>query len=123
MSLHVSCIYAIGDPQEYLKMSISLRPGMTVARNEFLSRLVDINYQRNDIDFRRGSFRVRGDTVEVFPASTMERAVRIEFFGDEIERILDIEVVTGRAVASREHIAIFPASHYVDRTRVDDSIA
>ncbi|MDD5017057.1 MAG: excinuclease ABC subunit UvrB [Eubacteriales bacterium] len=119
----VSCIYAIGDPQEYLKMSISLRPGMTVARNEFLSRLVDINYQRNDIDFRRGSFRVRGDTVEVFPASTMERAVRIEFFGDEVERILDIEVVTGRAVSSREHMAIFPASHYaIERAAMLESL-
>jgi len=108
----VSCIYSIGDPGEYLKMSISLRPGMTMKRDELLSKLVDINYKRNDIDFNRGCFRVRGDTVEVFPANTMEKAVRIEFFGDEIERILEIEVVTGRAVATREHMAVFPASHY-----------
>ena len=108
----VSCIYSIGDPQEYLSMSISLRPGMTMQRDALLSRLVDINYTRNDVDFHRGRFRVRGDTVEIFPANTMEKAVRIEFFGDVIERILDIEVVTGRAVAERAHIAIFPASHY-----------
>ena len=108
----VSCIYSIGDPQEYLAMSISLRPSMTMKRDDLLAQLVDINYLRSDIDFRRGSFRVRGDTVEIFPASTMEKAVRIEFFGDEIERILDIDVVTGRAVAERVHIAIFPASHY-----------
>ena len=108
----VSCIYSIGDPQEYLSMSISLRPCMTIKRDDLLSRLVDINYTRSDIDFRRGSFRVRGDTVEIFPASTMEKAVRVEFFGDEIERILDIDVVTGRAVAERAHIAVFPASHY-----------
>ena len=108
----VSCIYSIGDPQEYLNMSISLRPGMTIARDELLARLVDINYARNDLDFHRGCFRVRGDTVEIFPANTMEKAVRVEFFGDEVERILDIETVTGRAVAERAHIAIFPASHY-----------
>ncbi len=108
----VSCIYSIGDPQEYLNMSISLRPGMKIARDELLARLVDINYARNDIDFHRGCFRVRGDTVEVFPANTLEKAVRVEFFGDEVERILDIETVTGRAVAERGHIAIFPASHY-----------
>ena len=108
----VSCIYSIGDPKEYLAMSISLRPGMTVPRDDLLSRLVDINYGRSDIDFNRGNFRVRGDTVEIFPANTLEKAVRVEFFGDEIERILDIDVVTGRAVAERAHIAIFPASHY-----------
>lgn len=109
----VSCIYSIGDPQEYRDMRISLRPGMAYARDELLSNLVDINFTRNDMDFTRGTFRVRGDTVEVFPANTMEKAVRIEFFGDEIERILEIEVVTGRAFATREHMAIFPASHYV----------
>ncbi len=108
----VSCIYSMGDPEEYYGMSISLRPGMHVKRDDFLAKLVDINYVRGDIDFTRGHFRVRGDTVEVFPASTMERAVRVEFFGDEVERILEIEVVTGRAVATREHIAIFPATHY-----------
>ena len=119
----VSCIYSIGDPQEYLKMSISLRPGMTVGREALLARLVDINYQRNDIDFRRGSFRVRGDTVEVFPAYTTDKAVRIEFFGDDVDRILEIEVVTGRAVATRTHVAIFPASHYaIERESVLSSI-
>ncbi len=108
----VSCIYSIGDPEEYNGMSISLRPGMSIKRDDFLTRLVDINYTRGDMDFVRGRFRVRGDTVEVFPANTMEKAVRVEFFGDEVERILEIEVVTGRALATREHIAIFPATHY-----------
>ncbi len=121
----VSCIYSIGDPEEYLKLSISLRPGMELSRDELLSRLVDINYERNDLDFNRGNFRVRGDTVEIFPASTIEKAIRIEFFGDEIERILDIEVLTGRAIAERSHVAIFPASHYaIERSamleRLDD---
>jgi len=108
----VSCIYSIGDPSEYLKMAVSLRPGMTIPRDELLAKLVDINYARKDIDFDRGSFRVRGDTVEVFPANTFEKAVRIEFFGDDIERILEIEVVTGRAQNSLEHLLVFPASHY-----------
>ena len=108
----VSCIYSIGDPEEYNGMSISLRPGMSFKRDDFLTRLVDINYTRGDMDFVRGRFRVRGDTVEVFPANTMEKAVRVEFFGDEVERILEIDVVTGRALATREHIAIFPATHY-----------
>ncbi len=108
----VSCIYSIGDPQEYLKMSISLRPGMAISRDDLLVRLVDNNYVRSDLDFNRGDFRVRGDTVEVFPASTLDKAVRIEFFGDEIERILEIEAITGRALASRAHVAIFPATHY-----------
>lgn len=109
----VSCIYSIGDPGEYERSTISLRPGMIMDRDRLIERLVDINYNRSDIDFERGSFRVRGDTVEIFPANTMEKAVRVEFFGDDIERILDIEVVTGRALATREHIIIFPASHYV----------
>lgn len=108
----VSCIYSIGDPTEYRNLSISLRPGMTVRRDDFLSKLVDISYARGDMDFVRGRFRVRGDTVEVFPANTTEKAVRIEFFGDEVERILEIDAVTGRATATRGHIAIFPATHY-----------
>ncbi len=108
----VSCIYSIGDPAEYRNLSISLRPGMKVKRDDLLSRLVDISYTRGDMDFTRGRFRVRGDTVEVFPASTMEKAVRIEFFGDEIERILEIDAVTGRPTATRGHMAIFPATHY-----------
>ncbi len=109
----VSCIYSIGDPHEYRNMTISLRPGMLFDRDRLIERLVDINYNRSDIDFRRGCFRVRGDTLEIFPASTMEKAVRVEYFGDEIERILEIEVVTGKALATREHMIIFPASHYV----------
>ena len=108
----VSCIYSIGDPSEYQNLSISLRPGMSIKRDELLSKLVDISYARGDMDFSRGRFRVRGDTVEVFPASTAEKAVRIEFFGDEIERILEIDAVTGRALATRAHMAIFPATHY-----------
>ncbi|MGE5493745.1 MAG: excinuclease ABC subunit UvrB [Burkholderiales bacterium] len=108
----VSCIYSIGDPEEYLKMSISLRPGMAISREDLLARLVDNNYNRSDTDFNRGNFRVRGDTVEVFPASTLDKALRIEFFGDEIERILEIEAITGRALAMRSHVAIFPATHY-----------
>nr|WP_122013587.1 excinuclease ABC subunit UvrB [Maliibacterium massiliense] len=108
----VSCIYALGDPQEYLRMSISLRPGMTMERDALLRRLVDIQYDRNDVDFSRGVFRVRGDVVEIFPANTSERAVRVEFFGDEIERIAEIDALTGEIVAERAHIAIFPASHY-----------
>lgn len=119
----VSCIYSIGDPDEYLKMSISLRPGMTLKREDLLARLVDINFTRGDMDFTRGKFRMRGDTVEVFPAYTSEKAVRIEFFGDEIERILEIDVLTGRALATREHIAIFPATHYaVERESMKEKL-
>jgi len=119
----VSCIYSIGDPEEYLKMSISLRPGANIKRDDLLERLVDINFTRADIDFARGRFRVRGDTVEVFPSNTTEKAVRIEFFGDEVERILEIDVVTGRAVATREHIAIFPATHYaIERESMLDKL-
>jgi excinuclease ABC subunit B len=108
----VSCIYSIGSPEEYSSMSISLRPGMKLRRDDLLERLVDASYGRADIDFARGHFRVRGDTVEIYPASMSEKALRVEFFGDEIERILDIEVVTGRALAQRSHVAIFPATHY-----------
>ena len=108
----VSCIYSIGSPEEYGKMSLSLRPGMKVKRDNVLARLVDMNYTRGDMDFSRGKFRVRGDTVEVFPANTLEKAVRLEFFGDEIERILEIEAVTGRASATRGHMLLFPATHY-----------
>ncbi len=108
----VSCIYSIGDPAEYRNLSVSLRPGMKIKRDDLLSRLVDISYARGDMDFTRGRFRVRGDTVEVFPASTAENAVRIEFFGDEVERILEVDTVTGRATATRQHLAVFPATHY-----------
>ncbi|MBN2878890.1 MAG: excinuclease ABC subunit UvrB [Clostridia bacterium] len=109
----VSCIYSLGDPKEYLDMSISLRPGMTKSRDEVIHRLIDIQYERNDIEFERGTFRVRGDVLEIFQSYATESAVRVEFFGDEIEKISDIEVVTGKVINQRKHVAIFPASHYV----------
>ncbi len=109
----VSCIYSLGDPKEYLDMSISLRPGMEKSRDEIIHRLIDIQYERNDIDFQRGTFRVRGDVLEIYQSYSTEKAVRVEFFGDEIERISDIEVLTGKVLNQRKHVAIFPASHYV----------
>jgi len=109
----VSCIYGLGSPAEYRDLVLSLRVGMERPRNEILHKLVDIQYQRNDINFTRGTFRVRGDVVEIFPASTTERAIRVELFGDEIERILEIDVLTGEIVGEREHVAIYPASHFV----------
>jgi excinuclease ABC, B subunit len=109
----VSCIYGLGDPREYRDLVVSLRVGMEKSRDEVLRRLVDIQYQRNDLNFTRGTFRVRGDVVEIFPASRTEQAVRVEFFGDEIDRITEIDVLTGEVLAEREHVAIFPASHYV----------
>ena len=109
----VSCIYGLGEPSEYHKMAISLRPGMQISRDAVVMKLVDNQYKRNDIDFSRGSFRVNGDTLDIFPANSSETSVRIEFFGDEIDRICEIEAVTGRVTATLEHIAIYPASHYV----------
>jgi len=109
----VSCIYGIGSPDYYQNMMISLRPGMQKDRDEFMKKLIDIQYDRNDMDFKRGSFRVRGDVVEVFPSNTGENAIRIEFFGDEIDRITEIDTLTGEIKARLEHIAIFPNSHYV----------
>lgn len=109
----VSCIYGLGSPMEYRDLLLSLRVGMELPRNQILHRLVDIQYQRNDINFVRGTFRVRGDVVEIFPASRSEHAVRVELFGDEIERITEIDVLTGEILGEREHIAIFPASHFV----------
>lgn len=109
----VSCIYGLGSPIEYGNMLLSLRVGMEKSRNEILHRLVDIQYQRNDLNFVRGTFRVRGDVVEIFPASHGEQAVRVELFGDEIERITEIDVLTGEIIGERDHIAIFPASHFV----------
>ncbi|AIQ61221.1 excinuclease ABC subunit UvrB [Paenibacillus borealis] len=109
----VSCIYGLGSPQEYGSMLLTLRVGMEKPRNQILSRLVDIQYQRNDINFVRGTFRVRGDVVEIFPASQGEHAIRVELFGDEIERITEIDVLTGELIGERDHIAIFPASHFV----------
>ncbi|HEY4429852.1 MAG TPA: excinuclease ABC subunit UvrB, partial [Paenibacillus sp.] len=111
----VSCIYGLGSPMEYGSLLLSLRVGMEKPRNEILSRLVDIQYQRNDINFVRGTFRVRGDVVEIFPASQGEHAIRVELFGDEIERITEIDVLTGELIGERDHIAIFPASHFVTK--------
>ncbi|CUA80868.1 excinuclease ABC subunit UvrB [Anoxybacillus suryakundensis] len=111
----VSCIYGLGSPEEYRELVVSLRIGMEIERDHLLRRLVDIQYERNDIDFRRGTFRVRGDVVEIFPASRDEHCIRIEFFGDEIERIREVDALTGHVMAEREHVAIFPASHFVTR--------
>ncbi|STO13645.1 Excinuclease ABC subunit B [[Flavobacterium] thermophilum] len=111
----VSCIYGLGSPEEYRELVVSLRVGMEIERNVLLRRLVDIQYDRNDIDFRRGTFRVRGDVVEIFPASRDEHCIRIEFFGDEIERIREVDALTGEVLGEREHVAIFPASHFVTR--------
>ena len=108
----VSCIYGLGEPSEYHKMAISLRPGQEVSRDEVIAKLVSNQYKRNDIDFVRGTFRVRGDVLDIFPASSSEHAVRVEFFGDEIDKISEIEVVSSKAVSSLEHVAIYPASHY-----------
>lgn len=109
----VSCIYGLGDPEDYSEMVVSLRPGMETDRDEIIGRLVDMQYERNDINFTRNKFRVHGDVLEVFPSSENEKAVRIEFFGDEIERICEINTVTGEILGTRSHIAIYPASHYV----------
>ncbi len=109
----VSCIYGLGSPDEYQQMSISLRPGMQKERDDVLRKLAEIQYSRNDIDFKRGTFRVRGDTVEVYPASYSDTALRIEFFGDEIDRITEFEVVNGHPKCTLSHVEIFPASHYV----------
>ena len=111
----VSCIYGLGNPEEYRDLVVSIRTGMELDRNQFLRKLVDIQYSRNDIDFKRGTFRVRGDIVEVFPASRDEQCIRVEFFGDEIDRIREIDYLTGEVYAEREHFAIFPASHFVTR--------
>lgn len=108
----VSCIYGLGDPDDYKNLIVSVRVGNTLDRNKFLKKLVDIQYTRNDIDFSRGTFRVRGDIVEVFPASSNEKALRIEFFGDEVDRICEIDTVTGEILNFRSYVAIFPASHY-----------
>ena len=109
----VSCIYGLGAPGEYYKMSISLRPGQQLDRDQLISQLISIQYQRNDMDFHRGTFRVRGDIVEIFPAANSDVAIRVEFFGDEIDRISEIEVVSGRQIATLLHSIIFPANHYV----------
>jgi len=111
----VSCIYGLGSPEEYRDLVVSLRVGMEIERNELLRKLVDVQYERNDIDFQRGTFRVRGDVVEIFPASRDEHCIRVEFFGDEIDRIREVDALTGEIIGDREHVAIFPASHFVTR--------
>lgn len=111
----VSCIYGLGNPEEYREMVLSLRTGMEVERNQLLRKLVDIQFARNDIEFQRGTFRVRGDVVEIFPASKDEHCIRVEFFGDEIDRIREVDALTGEIIGEREHVAIFPASHFVTR--------
>ena len=109
----VSCIYGLGEPENFEKMMVSLRPGMEKDRDEVLRQLIDIQYDRNEMDFKRGTFRVRGDVVEIIPANEADTAVRVEFFGDEIDRITQIDVLTGEIKGELEHVAIFPASHYV----------
>lgn len=108
----VSCIYGLGEPKEYASQAISLRKGMVLDREVLIRRLIDIQYKRNDIDFSRGCFRPRGDVVEIFPANSSEKTIRVEFFGDEVEGIYEIELVTGRKLTELEHVAIFPATHY-----------
>lgn len=120
----VSCIYGLGNPKEYADNVVSLRPGLEISRDHLLNSLVDIQFERNDIDFQRGKFRVRGDVVEIFPASRDENAFRVEFFGDEIERIREIEALTGHVLGEVEHLAIFPATHFVTNDdHMEDSIA
>lgn len=109
----VSCIYGLGDPEEYYGMMLSLRPGMEKDRDEVLHSLIEMQYDRNDMNFERGTFRVRGDVVEIFPVASSKYAVRVEFFGDEIDRITEFDVVTGEIIGTRNHISIYPASHYV----------
>nr|WP_054549772.1 excinuclease ABC subunit UvrB [Lysinibacillus sphaericus] len=111
----VSCIYGLGSPEEYREMVVSIRTGMEIERNQLLRKLVDVQYERNDVSFTRGTFRVRGDVVEIFPASRDEHCIRVEFFGDEIDRIREVDALTGEILSDREHVAIFPASHFVTR--------
>ena len=120
----VSCIYNLGDPEDYANMVVSLRPGMEKERDEVIRALVDIQYERNDINFTRGKFRVRGDVLEILPAASSDKAIRVEFFGDEIDRISEIDVVTGEILGIRSHVAIHPASHYVTtRDKMEKAIS
>jgi len=109
----VSCIYGIGSPDDYMNMMVSLRPGMEIDRDEVIRQLIDMQYTRNEMDFKRGTFRVHGDVVEIFPANNSDKAIRVEFFGDEIDRITEIDVLTGEIKSQLNHCAVFPASHYV----------
>ncbi len=108
----VSCIYGLGNPEEYKKLTLSLRPGMIKNRDDVLKKLVEIQYERNDINFVRGTFRVKGDIVDIFPASSTDRGIRVEFFGDEIDKIREFDVLTGKTIGIRNHVSIFPASHF-----------
>ena len=117
----VSCIYGLGDPEDYSELVLSLRLGQTKSRDEILSKLVDIQYTRNDMNFIRGTFRVQGDTIDIFPAAYSERAIRVELFGDEIDRLVEVDSLTGEVIAERKHVAVYPASHYVttkDKMRI-----
>ncbi|MBS6543283.1 MAG: excinuclease ABC subunit UvrB, partial [Veillonella sp.] len=117
----VSCIYGLGDPEDYSELVLSLRLGQTKSRDEILSKLVDIQYTRNDMNFIRGTFRVQVDTIEIFPAAYSERAIRVELFGDEIDRLVEVDALTGEVIAERKHVAVYPASHYVttkDKMRI-----
>ena len=117
----VSCIYGLGDPEDYSELVLSLRLGQTKSRDEILSKLVDIQYTRNDMNFIRGTFRVQGDTIEIFPAAYSEKAIRVELFGDEIDRLVEVDALTGEVIAERKHVAVYPASHYVttkDKMRI-----
>lgn len=119
----VSCIYGLGNPEEYKKLTISLREGMQKDRDEIIKRLVEIQYERNEIDFARGTFRVRGDTLDIVPASSSNKAIRIEFFGDEIDKIKEFDILTGEILSSRKHVSIFPASHFAtSREKLDIAI-
>ncbi len=119
----VSCIYGLGDPEDYTDLMLSLRPGMHKDRDDVIRKLVDIQYERNEIEFKRGKFRVRGDVLEIFPSNTADRAIRVEFFGDEIEKITEINYLTGEILGSMSHAAIFPASHYATtRTKMERAI-
>lgn len=120
----VSCIFGLGSPMEYQKQVVSLRVGMEISRDQLLRRLIEVQFERNDIDFQRGRFRVRGDVVEIFPASRDERALRVEFFGDEIDRIREVDALTGEILSETEHVSIFPATHFVtDENHLDHAIA
>ena len=116
----VSCIYGLGDPIDYENLVVSLRPGMVKDRNEVMRKLIDIQYMRNDINFERGTFRVRGDILEIFPAASSENTIRVEFFGDEIDRIVEVNYLTGEVIGYRHHVSIFPASHFAT---TDDKVA
>ncbi|KAF1086123.1 UvrABC system protein B [Sporotomaculum syntrophicum] len=120
----VSCIYGLGDPEQYSTLVLSLRKGTEYDRDAVLRRLVDIQYERNDINFTRGTFRVRGDVVEIFPVGNSEQAIRVDFFGDEVERLLEFDVLTGEIIGERQHVSVFPASHYaISRERMEVAVA